>query len=361
MVEQGEVVQYCWDKCVGLYQLIPTEGDILQVLTTAARWGNIELARSCLLVLEEKGIAIKDYHLEALFEAIVTSHDWARMFEMLQHMRESGMGYERGLFKKLTRELVRGRGKRGNTPEGVYEIMRDVSAKYPLVAADGLVVNALLETMVIEGRLGEALEKTKEWFHELGIKRTLDTYHVLLQGCETDGNKTAAEVLFTSLRERDGLSPIPQTYTLMVNVCLSQKNYEDAFLFLEAMKAHNIVPPATLYVNMAKRCAVENDPRGARLLDEMRTIFGYRVSARVQQFVETGGRSEQRYIDDALGVRKSWPFPRYGSGSGSNNDTEWEMEPEPEPESVLPEEYSDNHGHVTDRDSSNSSSRDVKG
>ncbi len=60
----------------------------------------------------------------------------------------------------------------------------------------------------------------------------------------------------------------------MIYLCLTQETYEDAFFYLEEMKAAGHVPPIRTYAKIIRRCIGANDPRYKMALEEMGEI-GY--------------------------------------------------------------------------------------
>jgi len=72
------------------------------------------------------------------------------------------------------------------------------------------------------------------------------------------------------------VQPNEETYEKMIRLCLTQDVYEDAFYYLEEMKAAEFVPPQTVYKALVLKCHSMNDTRMDIALEEMREC-GYRI------------------------------------------------------------------------------------
>ncbi|KAI7830064.1 hypothetical protein BX661DRAFT_181018 [Kickxella alabastrina] len=87
-----------------------------------------------------------------------------------------------------------------------------------------------------------------------------------------------------------GVQPTARVLETMVLVSLGQFNYEDAFVYLESMKAHSMVPAWRTYAAVVRRCARVRDPRAQTALREMQAL-GYPVTDALRSFVALHGRS----------------------------------------------------------------------
>ncbi|KAJ1914951.1 hypothetical protein H4219_004564, partial [Mycoemilia scoparia] len=298
-LNEPKIVEDCFRKCVDVFSIEPTEGDLLWVLNTAARTGTPRLATEALKVLENKpGIEFKEQHLEPLLEAFIVDHDWAKMFEMLHHLRESGIGYGKGSLSLLSYELGRIRNRPLHSPAALFEMAMRMKDQYPLIV-DATLLNALLRGLAIGKHVNLVFECAETWFKEAQVRRTIETYHVLLDCCRDSGNMKTAEVLFKALEKTDThLAPDEKAYGLFAETCLKQKEYEDVFAILETMKMKGMIPSAQLYGKVARKCANERDPRAQLVLDEMK-VYRYVVDDELVRFVETSGESAKRSEDRA--------------------------------------------------------------
>jgi len=94
------------------------------------------------------------------------------------------------------------------------------------------------------------------------------------------------------------IKPDARTYERLIVLCLTGETYEDAFFYLEEMKAENLSPPLSVYEAIIQRCVLEKDRRYAVAVKELEE-FGYRVSPELSKIIleeEGAGHSknEQR-------------------------------------------------------------------
>ncbi|KAJ2878471.1 hypothetical protein GGI21_004813, partial [Coemansia aciculifera] len=137
--------------------------------------------------------------------------------------------------------------------------------------------------------------RLRRWFGD--VPRDAASFEAVLRGCVLRKNLTVAEQSLALCIDADGLAPTQQVYALMVDVALRQFNYEDAFVYLDAMKTHGFVPARRTYAAVVRRCAVVRDPRAAIALDEMRAQ-GYDVSPALEEYVKSGGRSARHIYEE---------------------------------------------------------------
>jgi len=72
-------------------------------------------------------------------------------------------------------------------------------------------------------------------------------------------------------------------------LCLTQPTYEDAFYYLEKMKADGIKPAYNVYQALIRKCFAVEDKRWKLVKDEMEAV-GYRVDEGTQSRLSRPGR-----------------------------------------------------------------------
>ena len=83
-------------------------------------------------------------------------------------------------------------------------------------------------------------------------------------------------------------------------LCLTQSTYEDAFYYLEKMKADDIKPPHTVYQALLRKCITAEDKRWMAVREEMESL-GYKMQQDISRriaYPETSG--------DSLARNDSW-------------------------------------------------------
>ncbi|KAJ1958623.1 hypothetical protein EC988_000198 [Linderina pennispora] len=266
------------------------EGDYILGLRVAARHGDVSLATSIIQAMQGHGYAMQEHHLEPLFEALVQKTQWLPALRVLETMRSAGHGAEPATVRCLMRKLQGAKAE--ELTEHVFSLLASHSAELPH-AISTATLNALVGALAKSRCVEAALDRLDRWFGALHVSRDIHTYELALQGCERARNKATAEVLFARLLDEDRLAPSQRAYEAMLGTCLTQYVYEDAFVYLESMKAHGMVPGWKTYSKIVRRCARVADPRAHTAMQEMRDL-GYVVPRALASFVATGGRSARQ-------------------------------------------------------------------
>ncbi|OMJ17431.1 Pentatricopeptide repeat-containing protein [Smittium culicis] len=276
----GDAVSFTWKKCVDIYQMNLFEGDCLLVLKTAARCGNPSLAADALRVLDQLGFTMRDFYLDPLLEAFIRSKDIERTLETLHLMRLSGMAKEKYSLDLLSIVLSESSTGSKFTAEAFFEMMHKTRDIYPL-AVDTIVLNSLIKSYILSKETRIAIEKTDIWFSLLGVKKNSDTYSILLNGCLLQKNTFAAKQIFDYMVNGsdnvDKIKPNKEAYEFMILISLTQSKYENAFVYLEAMKANGFIPSKHVYSSIVKKCEKHGDSRYAAVIEEMK-LFGYPIT-----------------------------------------------------------------------------------
>ncbi|PVU88432.1 hypothetical protein BB561_005862 [Smittium simulii] len=269
-----------WEKCNQSAEMLITEGDCLLVLATAARNGEPNLAADVLRVLDLKEFCLQEYHLEPLFEAFVNSEDWLRAIETLHIIRSSNMCKTKATTSYITKKLVEIHHLGSIMPQSLFKIFLDNQNDFPL-ALDANVINSLLEALIFTEQISSAVELSTMWFSRAGIKKNADTFSILLKACLEKHNSFAAKNIFDSALQ--DVTPTESMYEYMILTALTQSYYEDAFIYLEAMKAKGFVPQNKVYSSLAAKCENYGDPRFEAVVEEMK-LYGYSPNKFFQKF-----------------------------------------------------------------------------
>lgn len=174
------------------------------------------------------------------------------------------------------------------------------------VARDIVALNSLLSAICRDGRVADALEFLS--VAKLTIRPDSDTYAILLEGCEKEGNESSGKIVFaemvaeigwnpsnvpaytsfvcTLLKGRDGIHEAMTGIEMMrarrcypgikflkdaLEECMRRRDDKSAEFFWEDMvKRHGLEPDTELYNSMIDvHCSVGNVEMGMRLLEEM--------------------------------------------------------------------------------------------
>ncbi|PVV00664.1 hypothetical protein BB560_001752 [Smittium megazygosporum] len=267
-----------WRKCNEMISAVILEGDCLLVLGVAARYSDSILAADVLRVLDQNGYSLAEYHLESLLESFAKPSTWERAIEIIHIMRSSGMGKSISSLSGFSKNIVNMDTENNIDLNNFYNLLVKNKDEYPL-ALDTVTLNALIKIFVDKKAVSYAISVAFNWFDECKIKRNEETYEILLEGCKAKKNTVAAKELFTFL-QKEGIKPTQKIYELMIFVPLTHTNYEDAFIYLEAMKSNGFIPSAKVYASLALKCEKWSDPRYEAVIEEMKMynypiMFGY--------------------------------------------------------------------------------------
>lgn len=110
---------------------------------------------------------------------------------------------------------------------------------------------------------------------ELGLSPDLPIFNLLLLGCAQVADRQMGDTLLANMKTTK-IRPSQETYENLINLCLTQPVYEDAFYYLEEMKAAGLKPSASVYVALVDKCFGCSDTRYQIALEEMEE-WGYTV------------------------------------------------------------------------------------
>ena len=152
-------------------------------------------------------------------------------------------------------------------------------------------INVVIEASMSVGHIDEAVGLYKQLHTLCESGANTETFNVVLQGCSHRKSKDLAMFLASEMAAL-GVKPDQLTYDRLILACLSEDDYEDAFLYLEEMKA-----AADLKGNegwwvrsgtataLVKRCVTHGDDRAWLMLNEM-DKKGYSKSGRLRTWAE---------------------------------------------------------------------------
>lgn len=157
-------------------------------------------------------------------------------------------------------------------------------------AIDRTAINAIIRAAVSLSDLQRAVGAYKV-FPDYKCVPDIDTFNTLLSGCIAASHRELGDRLLLDLKEL-GIKPDATTYERIILLCLTQVTYEDAFFYLEEMKAQKFVPPLRVYSAIIRACIDAGDSRYTLALDELKQC-GYTVSNSLQQYIDSEGRESR--------------------------------------------------------------------
>ncbi|KAJ3749045.1 hypothetical protein DFH05DRAFT_1439569, partial [Lentinula detonsa] len=256
----------CWKYVVQELNLSPGEGLCMAVLHTAARHGLPDLATDVFRVLRLTGVPLQERHVAPLIEAFCRAGQVKEAFMTVDIMQETIPILPSTLLPIL--EYVK---KNIDTFDSTWALMDEIHKERPLQLSS---LNIIVRAAIALGDLQRAVGAYKS-FPDYNIKADRDTFHLLLEGAVAARHQALGDRILQDMKEAQIIFN-SRTYELMIDLALTQETYEEAFQYLEEMKAAGFKPVESTYKALVNRCALEGDSRYTIALEEMEEM-GYEV------------------------------------------------------------------------------------
>jgi len=257
---QVQGVSRCW-KVVHHMNVLPDEGLCVSILHTAARYGRPNLATDVLRTLKVQGIPWKEHHFASLIEAFTRNKQIKEAFLALGMMRSNEVDPIDSTSATIL-DAVKINAESVDiaclTIDEIYKEKKSV---------DLAALKVLIQAAVHLGDLQRALG-TYRSFPDYNVVPDISIFNILLDGCIKTQHRQVADSLLMDLKEAN-LKPNQNTYEKIIYLCLAQETYEDAFFYLEEMKAAGHSPPRKVYKALAEKCRLNNDARFDIIIEEM--------------------------------------------------------------------------------------------
>ncbi|KAI0539321.1 hypothetical protein GGR58DRAFT_465257 [Xylaria digitata] len=259
-------IQFIWDHSVTSSHIHPPDGVILNVLNAAAMHGDTALSMSAMHELSTRGVKLSMHHYEALIHVHIRHDDLRKALTILCIMGKAGLSPDLASTRPIFQIL------RDSSPstERALTILHELKVQYTIPAA---AFNVVLESTAAHG----------------GFKIAFDLYRTIRQVCINGPDFQTFEILLKYCTQRKSMSfllaemesfslkPTQPILNHLVRICSMQDDYENAFLYLEMMRARTSPNSSeTWWVSkssalaLLRRCIQTHDPRFKELLEECR-------------------------------------------------------------------------------------------
>ncbi|KAJ9666942.1 hypothetical protein H2201_003076 [Coniosporium apollinis] len=289
---------YTWRRRVEPSYLNPPTGICLNVLTTASRAGDAQLATDVFRVLGNRGTVFDHTHYEALIETYIAASDLKTALSVLSIMAAANVVPDEGSTRPIFRYL---RELPGGASEA-FEILKALRESERIVPTAAL--NVVLEACIHHGELAEAIEAYKTLHLLCAQGPDTGTFNILLKGCNAAGRKDLAMFLAAEMNALS-VKPDTLTYDRLLLACLKEEDYEDAMRYYDEMRAQGWVPRQGTFNAVVKRCAEAGDMRAWEVLGDMRDLG--MAGERIQSWLEAnwkGGRPDEE--EGVVGYGGQW-------------------------------------------------------
>ncbi|POS86796.1 hypothetical protein EPUL_001754 [Erysiphe pulchra] len=301
-----EGLRFIWRHRVQLGYLIPSDGMLSAVLNTAARHADPYLATSAASILSTRS-ALDPYHYEALIEAYAKSKDLKSAFRALCIMAKAGLNPD----ASNTRPLLACLSSDRKLPSLAWDVLTDIYSDGQTITITA--INVILEASASHLNVDEAMLMYKK-IHTICSGPNTATFNHILQALSKTVIPSKKEAMFLASEMKSlGIKPDKLTYDRLILVCIREKDYEDAFRYLDEMikegEGKNEGKGWWLREGTAQRCVmttiVEGDPRGWHILAEMemrkmKNFVKLQNWAKQNWKVKKDKMSKEKKIDDEL-------------------------------------------------------------
>lgn len=255
---------FAYDARVETSYLNPSSGVCINILSTAARHGDVPLATSVLRKLSlRSGNPIQLHHYDALLETYIAANDLYTALTLLSTMTSAGHAPTEASTRPIFTYLRQSPQLPVTALKHLYEL-RDQGRQIPIQT-----INVLLETYVFHRNISSAIELYNS-MHALSpdVNPDTATFNVLLRGCAHMAQKKTAMFLASEMVALK-VAPDALSYDRLILVCLnSDTDLEDAWRYFDEMKSAGWWPRGGTSVSLARRACGLADTRAWRLIDD---------------------------------------------------------------------------------------------
>ena len=253
---------YTWRLRVESGYLNPPSGMCINVLNTAARNGDTQLATDILRVLGDRGTIFSHEHYEALVDTYATYGDIDTALKVLCLMENESVWPEIGSTRSIFYALKSNPDRTDKAVQHLRELKSN-NRKVPTVA-----MNVVIEATVKQDRHAEAFDQYQA-LHEICAQGpNTDTFNILLRACRTD----KGQAMFLASEMRTLNIPVNDlTYDRIILACLvSEKDdHEDAMRYYVEMKSQGWKLRRGTHFMLLQRCVEGMDTRAPEILKDM--------------------------------------------------------------------------------------------
>lgn len=225
-------------------------------------------------MLQKLNVQPEEHHFAAIIEAFCRLRQFKEALLVLDLMTSSNITPSAGTTKPLSDHIEQDAESIDATWRAIDELHKD--GRRIDISAPRAVISAAIS----QNNFSKAIA-----FYEalpgFNLSPDLSIFNLLLQGCVQIADRQLGDTILTNMKANK-IKPNQDTYGNFINLCLTQSSYEDAFFYLEEMKAAGFKPSASVYIALVDKCFESNDLRYQIALEEMEEC-GYTVPQRYQK------------------------------------------------------------------------------
>jgi len=280
----GEGVERCWAKVVKDLAILPDEGLCIEVLNTAGRHGMPLLAADVLRQLELIGVPYQEYHLAPLLEAFVAKGQVKAAFSVLDLFRSSNVPPSLETARPILHVIQRD----PDTIDSAFAMLEELHKEGQTV--DVVAGNVVIEACVFLNDLQRAVQ-TFKGFPSIGVAPDVETFNLLFTACVNAEHRDLGERLHKDMQAAN-ITRNADTFKALISLYLTQADYEDAFFYLEEMKAAGHKPAYSVYEGIVRKCFAMGDSRYKLALEECKDM-GYTEGKALRAVLASARKTEE--------------------------------------------------------------------
>ncbi len=225
---------YAWRHRVEKQHLIPSDGICLNVLDTASRHGDADLATDVFRLLASRGTVLELQHYEALSEAYLVRDDIETALTVHCIAEKAGIKLEDASASPVVKWVGKNAERLRQAREAVQEL-HDQGRAIPVPT-----VNSLLHASIYRGM--NAVVELYNTFHELCPSGpNVETFNLLILGCIWS-SRLRLGLHWQSEMQAMKIEPNAETYSRLIQLVCRHGDYADGFNFLDQMKERQLQP-----------------------------------------------------------------------------------------------------------------------
>lgn len=260
------------------------EGLLVEVLNVAGQWGRPGLVKRAFEALSARGIRAEARHVGPVVQALALAGHQRSLLGMIPRLRSSSFKLDLDMLEHLVASM-----DSAEKINAALQYLRDIHTSQGEV--DPLAFHAVLKAAADSGDY-HRMRAVQGFAKEIGVHFTVGMYNTLLSACERLRHQELGDIVLAELTASK-LAFDATTYQIMINLCLQPQEYENAFYFLERMKADHFKPTYETYRAILRKCFEHGDQRWTIVLEELESM-GYKLDRTTLAAIRAAQRASGR-------------------------------------------------------------------
>lgn len=216
-----------WNRMVMQRKAVASDGTAINVLNTAARNNDANLATQVIQQLLERGVKPGMHHFEPLLEIQAADHEIQKALSTLCLMSKAGHLPDRSSTRPVLAQLQATPELAGEAVGMLHELKKTMQV--PIAA-----FNVVLEATLLTRGFPAGLDLYRSIGRVCSVGPNLETYNLLLEHCDVPKFMR----FLVAEMEAFSIAPDEAAFDRMIFISTSNTNYQPAFRYLEQMMSN---------------------------------------------------------------------------------------------------------------------------